>query len=164
MPKISFEDIPTRRSCREPQLAEQLVTVNITVPRGSGRRLQDFLPEKIPQRSSPSSSLTFQVMVKVYKVYAQDRVCSVRSSTFLLVEVFTDFSQIMVIHALPQYRVKRLGKGFFGPCPGLKKKVRSPQRVRVRRGGQLMDAGGLRGHSSHVSSCAPSFSWHASLA
>ena len=53
VPKISFEDIPTRTLVRDPQLAEQLVevptflcflkqTVDIPVPRGRGRRLQGF--------------------------------------------------------------------------------------------------------------------------
>ena len=98
-------------------------------------------------------------MVKVYKVYAKDRVCSVlwgRSSTFLLVEVFTDFSQILVVHALPQYRVKRLGMGFSDLHPGLKSEVRRESDCGFgRRRGQLVDAG---------SSCAPGFSWRASLA
>ena len=69
VPKISFEDIPKRRSRREPQLAEQLVevptvlslalfqeqfaeqTVNIPVPRGSGRRLQGLRPGQGSQRT-----------------------------------------------------------------------------------------------------------------
>ena len=63
VPRIIFEDIPSRTPLREPQLTEQLVevptilhflkeTVDIPVPRGRGRRLQGFLPE---QRSSASS-------------------------------------------------------------------------------------------------------------
>ena len=50
VPKIIYEDIPSRTPLREPQLAEQLVevptilcfleqTVDIPVPRGRGRRL-----------------------------------------------------------------------------------------------------------------------------
>ena len=43
-------------------------------------------------------------------------------------------SLILVVHALPQCRVKRLGMGFFSDfSPGQKKKVRSPPGVRVRR-------------------------------
>ena len=79
VPKISSEDIPTRRSCREPQLAEQLVEVptilyflkqTVDTP---ARRLYGFSRNKIQQRR-PSSSLTFQHSVEVFKVHAQDRV------------------------------------------------------------------------------------------
>ena len=57
VPKVIIEDIPSRRLCREPQLAEQLAevptilhflkeTVDIPVPRRGGRRLQGLLPEQ----------------------------------------------------------------------------------------------------------------------
>ena len=55
-------------------------------------------------------------------------------------------SMILVVHALPQYRVKRLGLGFFrGFSPGQKKgpkSARSPS-AELLGEGQLMDAGGL---------------------
>ena len=47
-------------------------------------------------------------------------------------------SLILVVHALPQYRVKRLGLGFFGLFP-----VRRESECGAAWGSQLMDAGGL---------------------
>ena len=63
VPKIITEDIPSRRSCREPQMAEQLAevptilcflkqTVDIPAPRSGVRHLEGFL-----SRSSFSSSV-----------------------------------------------------------------------------------------------------------
>ena len=63
VPKITIQHIPPRTSAREPQLAEQLVevptilyflkqTVDISVPRGRGSRLQRFLPEQNPTAQS----------------------------------------------------------------------------------------------------------------
>ena len=68
MPKISLEDIPARRLCREPQLVEQLVEVptilyfpkqripeqNVDIPvphggRGASGGLQGFLPGHVEQ-------------------------------------------------------------------------------------------------------------------
>ena len=79
MPKISFEDIPTRTPVREPQKCQQSST-------SSSRPLtlqfrvvvsvvfKVFSQNRIQQRSPPSSSLTFQYMEEVFKVYAQYRV------------------------------------------------------------------------------------------
>ena len=54
------------------------------------------------------------------------------------------FSLILMVQALPQYGVKRLGKGFFGLFPGSKEKseVRWESECGAAPGGQLMDAGG----------------------
>ena len=78
VPKISFEDIPTRTPAREPQLAEQLVevptilyflkqTADTPVPHGRGRRLQGFLPKQNPAAQSAEQIVDIQA-------YAQDRV------------------------------------------------------------------------------------------
>ena len=74
VPKIILEDIPTRISSREPQLAEQLAevptslyfleqTVDIPVPRGGKRRLQGFSQNRVRLRLLSSRPLTFQFLV-----------------------------------------------------------------------------------------------------
>ena len=66
VPKISLEDIPARRLCREPQLVEQLVEVPTFASYSSF-----FAADCGAARRSSSSwcrSLTF--LVEVFKVYA----------------------------------------------------------------------------------------------
>ena len=129
VPKFSCSSCPSRSPCLEPQMAEQLVDVptiisffslqrnveqivDIPVPLGRGRRLQDslprqgstasgaeqiadspfggglhgFLPGLVPQRPASSSLLT--VPLEVFKVFlpdmSPDSVLRSRTSTFQL--------------------------------------------------------------------------------
>ena len=88
VPKISLEDIPARRLCREPQLVEQLVEVptvvsyssllqrtveqhvdiQFLVVEGDSQVFKVLLPDRVQQRLLLSRSLTF--LVEVFKVFA----------------------------------------------------------------------------------------------
>ena len=58
VPKISLEDIPARRLCREPQLVEQLVEVPTTVSYSSLQRTVEQLVDiPVPRRGGRSTGL-----------------------------------------------------------------------------------------------------------
>ena len=129
VPKLSIDSIPLRSVLCEPQMAEQLVEVarmvylDTEVFKVSSQNRVFFILMSKP------STFQFQAMVivEVFKVFPRDKVRSVvlsRSLTFLLVGVFKIFSLILVWQLSPQFRVKRLGKGFFALFHDFKK-VRS---------------------------------------
>ena len=80
-PKITLEDIPARRLCREPQLVEQLAEAptilyfQFLVVEGDSQIVKVLTLDRVQQRRSlPSRSLTFQFTVEDFKVLAQDRI------------------------------------------------------------------------------------------
>ena len=140
VPKIILEHIPSRRQCREPQLAEvpmvltpsflrMLQNVDIPVPhgcRGASGGLQGFLPGHVEQ------TLTFQlraVLSDVFKVFSQNRV-----QLRLLLRPWNAFLSGMWSRSLFLVVLKfwmSLGMGFFALFPKLKK-VRHYLRTRGR--------------------------------
>ena len=135
-------EVPTILYFLKQRIPEQIV--DNPVPRGRVRRLQGFFARTESNSAvKPSSSLTFQFMVEVYKVCAQNRVRSAllsRSLTFVVAH--------LPLLALPGAHdaddAFQLG---FRTFPLSKKKKKSgghpAGHCRSRRGHQLMDARGL---------------------
>ena len=74
VPKITLEDFPARRLCREPQLVEQVVEVptilyfQFLVVEGDTQIFKVFTLDRVKQRRSlPSRSLTFQFTVEGFR-------------------------------------------------------------------------------------------------
>ena len=103
VPKISLEDIPARRLCREPQLVEQLVEVPTVVSyssllqrtveqhEGDSQVFKVLFPDRV-QQLLLSRSLTF--LVEVFKVYALDRVQRCLHLPLQLVRMMTRMSLV----------------------------------------------------------------------
>ena len=161
---IPLDRIPQRFvDGRRPQRAEHLVEVPTDPPYALRSLLLPFLvvggvfnvfsQNRVQlHRISMSRSLKFQflalvVIVKVFKIFSQDKVRSIllsRSLTFLLVEVFKVFSLILVWQLLPQFRGKRLGKGFFHTFPRSKKSAEVARSSSAR----------VHGHSGSSTLCS----------
>ena len=156
VPKISQNNIQQRfvdRDFRHPQVEEQLVEVPLVVvarfrllepiadipalrgPCGT-TGTQDTVILCLPSRLLTIQFCVVVVIMEVFKVFTQDRVCSAllsRSFTFQVpVVAFTILSVILFSQLHPQFRVMSWSKGFFFALFTDFKKLRSPPEVRVR--------------------------------
>ena len=138
VPKILSERVPQRFVERcPPKKAEQLVEVPTIVSHSSLQGILEHIAD-IPLG---------RVVGDVFKIYSLDRIQQrfgeAEHVAIPVPTVVCMFSLILVVHALPEYRVKvKVFFFFFGFSLG-------PKKSEVRRecgaapGGQVMDAGGL---------------------